>query len=310
MSAEPKSYAREFPAELEYSDGTRVSLPADCRVGRHVGNEVRLDGERVSREHARIRRGRDGRFTVSDLGSSNGTWVNGERIRHEVFLHDGDVLGIGNFRLVFRGPCLTPIGADTGNTEITETPKVSWLLAADISGFARLCQRLDPVALSQVLTSWRDWCVAAIRPSGGRLNKQMGDGLLFYWFNDQASPREIARTLDALAAQQASGEPPFRVCLHHVDPGSVTLDRHQGTEELIGSPVNYLFRMDDVAKALAVPVLLTADAAGAIRSPDRVVEVSPQAVADFPGTHRFFRWIFPAAEGLRLNPNPNRGVRT
>ncbi|MFO1457838.1 MAG: adenylate/guanylate cyclase domain-containing protein [Verrucomicrobiota bacterium] len=310
MATEPKSQSREFPAELEFFDGTRVTLPADCRVGRHAGNEVRLDGERVSREHARIRRGRDGRFTVSDLGSSNGTWVNGERIRHEVFLHDGDVLGIGNVRLVFRGPCLTPVGADTDNTEITETPKVSWLLAADISGFAQLCQRLDPVALSQVLTSWRDWCVAAIRPSGGRLNKQMGDGLLFYWFNDQASPREIARTLDALAAQQVSGEPPFRVCLHHVDPGSVTLERHHGSEELIGSPVNFLFRMDDVAKALAVPVLLTAEAAGALQLPDRIVEINPQTVADFPGPRRFFRWSFPAAEGLRLNPDASRGVRT
>ena len=68
---------------------------------------------------------------MSDLGS-NGTWVNGERIRHEVFLHDGDVLASATSGSC-SGSCLTPVGADTDNTEITETPKVSWLLAADIS---------------------------------------------------------------------------------------------------------------------------------------------------------------------------------
>jgi hypothetical protein len=65
-----------------------------------------------------------------------------------------------------------------------------------------------------------------------------------------------------------------------------------------------------VAKSLAVPVLLTAEAAGALRLPDRIVEVSPQTVADFPGPRRFYRWSFPAAEGLRLNPEADRGVRT
>ncbi len=69
------------------------------RLGRHPGSEISLDDITVSRRHAEITREGD-RYTVRDVGSLNGTYVNQERI-DEVQLHHSDELQIGKFRLVF-----------------------------------------------------------------------------------------------------------------------------------------------------------------------------------------------------------------
>lgn len=71
-------------------------------VGRHRGCEVRLDSSRVSRRHCCLAVDRD-EVIVRDLGSTNGTWLNGERV-DEGILRDGDELSIAHlrYRLVLR----------------------------------------------------------------------------------------------------------------------------------------------------------------------------------------------------------------
>ncbi len=69
-------------------------------VGRNQDSDVQLDDVTVSRRHAQLRRTGD-RFTVADLGSLNGTYVNQERVE-SALLEDNDEIQIGRFRLVFR----------------------------------------------------------------------------------------------------------------------------------------------------------------------------------------------------------------
>lgn len=65
-------------------------------VGRIPGNDLVLRAGNVSRQHARFAY-KDERLIVSDLGSANGTYVNGRRIRHATILRDGDEVWIGDF---------------------------------------------------------------------------------------------------------------------------------------------------------------------------------------------------------------------
>jgi diguanylate cyclase (GGDEF)-like protein len=76
------------------STGKTMSLAGDVVVGRHARADFPLDEEGVSRRHAGFRVESDGSVTVSDLGSTNGTFVNGERIR-SVVLRDGDKIQLG-----------------------------------------------------------------------------------------------------------------------------------------------------------------------------------------------------------------------
>lgn len=82
--------------------GVRFELEGETwTIGRDAGNAVRLHDSEVSRHHAEIRR--HGRaYTLVDLGSSNGTFVNG--VRSEAFeLATGDNLQLGNSVLLFTG---------------------------------------------------------------------------------------------------------------------------------------------------------------------------------------------------------------
>src|SRR4030095_1380774 len=70
------------------------SLPISGR------NEIVLNDERVSRQHATIRRA-DQTYVLNDLDSANGTFVNGLRINERV-LSNHDTISIGNFALVYE----------------------------------------------------------------------------------------------------------------------------------------------------------------------------------------------------------------
>ena len=80
--------------------GSRFLLDSDLTlVGRHPDSDIFLDDVTVSRRHAEFYRS-GSRFTVRDVGSLNGTYVNRERIE-ETDLTGGDEVQVGKFRLVF-----------------------------------------------------------------------------------------------------------------------------------------------------------------------------------------------------------------
>jgi hypothetical protein len=84
------------------NSGSRFLLDGDVTTaGRHPHSDIFLDDVTVSRRHVEFRRQPDGSFTVSDVGSLNGTYVNREPIDGTVLLTNGDEVQIGKYRLVF-----------------------------------------------------------------------------------------------------------------------------------------------------------------------------------------------------------------
>jgi FHA domain/zinc-ribbon domain len=84
------------------NSGSRFLLDGELTTaGRHPESDIFLDDVTVSRRHVEFRRGSDGAFTVSDVGSLNGTYVNRERIEAGVPMTNGDEVQIGKYRLVF-----------------------------------------------------------------------------------------------------------------------------------------------------------------------------------------------------------------
>lgn len=81
--------------------GARFAITeSTTKVGRGSDCQVFLDDITVSRDHAEIRRNADGTYELSDSGSLNGTYLNGERVGHAL-LREGAQLQIGKFHLVF-----------------------------------------------------------------------------------------------------------------------------------------------------------------------------------------------------------------
>ena len=82
--------------------GTIYDLPmSDVVVGRDPSGFVVLSDGKVSSKHLRLRY-QDGVWMVLDLGSTNGTYVNGQRVNDAQRLADGDSIKVGDTTLVFR----------------------------------------------------------------------------------------------------------------------------------------------------------------------------------------------------------------
>jgi pSer/pThr/pTyr-binding forkhead associated (FHA) protein len=86
---------------LEQGSGLEVG-PVAITLGRADDNSAPLPkDDYASSHHARVEAGRDGVWIV-DLDSTNGTWVNGERLAGRRKLHGGDVVRVGQTELRFE----------------------------------------------------------------------------------------------------------------------------------------------------------------------------------------------------------------
>ncbi len=98
---------KQSAAYLTDLNGQEHSLEAGAvTIGRALETDIVITSNRVSREHARIRR--EGRhWTLEDLGSTNGSFLNDERLLKPVELRDGDTLMIGDVTFIFHDPDVT-----------------------------------------------------------------------------------------------------------------------------------------------------------------------------------------------------------
>ena len=83
--------------------GSRFELiESAIRVGRDSSSDITLHDAEVSRHHAEIRKVEND-YAISDLNSSNGTWVNGQRVRRQALV-SGDQLQLGGTLMLYTGP--------------------------------------------------------------------------------------------------------------------------------------------------------------------------------------------------------------
>ena len=101
--AEPmNSSPRLVEAALVLQNGERIALDADSlKIGRQASCRIVFNDSNVSREHAQLRRSADG-WKLLDLGSTNGTKINGVKITEEQLLVNGDELGFGTSSAKFE----------------------------------------------------------------------------------------------------------------------------------------------------------------------------------------------------------------
>lgn len=88
-------------AKLKVVDGAKgaiIRLKLPTTIGRGSESSLKVPSSQVSRSHCEIYE-EDGLLAVDDLGSSNGTFINGEKIVDPTFLYPGDLLRVGNVKL-------------------------------------------------------------------------------------------------------------------------------------------------------------------------------------------------------------------
>lgn len=242
-------------------DGSEVELHGSCTFGRSEMNTVPLANDHVSRKHAVIQFQGENEFWIVDLGSSNGTHVNGRRMSRPLALKDGDVIDMAGSRIEFRSEAeiIEPDSLSLGSTLLSVARRNCWLMVADIVGSTRMAQELPPEEVPLVTGGWFKTCRDLIEIHEGHMNQYLGDGFFCYWEDTLDSKRQILAALRDLARLQEKATPPFRVVLHHGMTvfGSVPTMTEQN---LHGPTVNFVFRMEKLAGAWQDSLLCSSDA--------------------------------------------------
>jgi pSer/pThr/pTyr-binding forkhead associated (FHA) protein len=90
-----------MPPDQHVNPASRVRIQSPVmRIGRRPDNDIIVSDLGVSAQHAELRRTPTGRYSIIDVGSHNGTYVNGTRVNQQE-LKEGDIIAIGHatFRL-------------------------------------------------------------------------------------------------------------------------------------------------------------------------------------------------------------------
>lgn len=251
-------------AWLEDRAGKRWPVEATCALGRATSNDIVVDNGKVSRRHALIHRQDASEHWVIDLGSGNGTYVNGRRLALPTRLADGDKVMLGEIEYVFRQRTGVPLAVrparkgDSGiQTLIDIRSMPCWLLVADIKGSTALAARMPATEMAVMVGRWMAACKEVIERHDGIINKYLGDGFFAYWYADRDRTSDITTAMEELAALQRDRQnPPFRLALHW---GDVTVGggASVGEDSLSGRDVSLTFRMEELAGRLGCDVLLS-----------------------------------------------------
>lgn len=276
-------------AWLEDTEGRRFEVYGTCAIGRAPGNQVTLADDLASRRHALIHAQEQAQYWLVDLGSRNGTALDGRRIHHPTLLREGSRVKIGNTTLTFHQPVATGSGdVDVvGGGTVMEIKATScWLLVADIVGSTQLEQRYPPEELPIVTGRWLAACTQLVEQGQGIINKFLGDGFLAYWQDDGTVTEHVVGVIEALGRLQAESPLAFRFVLHwgKVLVGGASL----GEDSLSGRDVNFAFRMERLASGLALTRLVSEPACGRLAGRVSPTPVGRHGLQGFEGDFAFF----------------------
>ena len=180
------------------ADGVReVKLPAagSISIGRLPESGLRLDAKSVSRRHAELSV-KDGVLTLTDVGSSHGTLLNGEKVvpGKGVRLAPGDEIRIGDFRLVVpHADMVAPVPA-ASEPAFSSSYADTALLYAD--GMLALQKKIHAIILSRINAGAKAANLAADRDLAQRAEKCLDEVL-------RELRHEIPETVDPVLFRQA-----------------------------------------------------------------------------------------------------------
>lgn len=219
-------------------------------------------------------RKQDGAFYLFDLGSFNGSYVNGSRVTAARQLNNGDLLAFAQHEYRFKEvrvatPSETPTSSDDFATIglIRSQPVV--LLVSDVKGYTTLSEALEADDLAQIIGGWYADCENILANAGATVDKFIGDCVLAHWdvVNPDTLRASLSVAMQLLASCQKISESRQNIFDKLGHPFEVGVALHSGTVAygglsageytLVGDSVNLTFRLESLTRGLGKSVVIS-----------------------------------------------------
>lgn len=177
-------------------------------VGRSDDNNFVLGDRWISRNHAMLQYMDTGEYYLIDLGSRNGSFINGRRVSVPVTLHNGDAITFGQTELKFYCPALETAssGEYTPNHNFTATAalhvrRLISVLVVDIRDYTVMTRQLDEKVLSEAIGTWFRYAGEIINEYGSWVDKYIGDAVMAVWIHgtQEVTPESMLQISKALS---------------------------------------------------------------------------------------------------------------
>lgn len=276
-------------AWLKMTGNPPVPIKDRLSVGRSKMRTIVVEDEDIGKHHFEVQRQDEGGYLLVDMGSLNGTYVNGEWISQPVRLRDGDKIQAGSRLFEFSLDGKAHPERSTKSSKTVRGPDKefpSWLLVSDVVGSTALSKTLPPAEHKKMLDDWMSLCTKAVETHDGRLYKFMGDGFLAYWRDDAPAAQQVLGALATLQEIRRCAQLAFRLVAHYGTVTAGAVGTLRGVE-LVGKEVNLACRMEKLAKSLGQPLLFSETAAERLASLRAMVSVGRHEVEGL-GAFEFF----------------------
>ena len=220
----PESGLSPRPVALAWLEraGNRRYVESETRIGRGDQNNFQLNDPSISRDHALIRRV-EGEYVLSDLDSSNGTFVNGQRVYEARRLAPGDRVRLANVEFAFNidAPTLDPTRDSLDRPMSTSISqfltitgqidpqnylegdlRVVTVLFLDLCGFTALSERMSPEQITLVVNQCFQHLTQTATRFGGFVDKYIGDAMMVLFGAPEAHADDAERSVRAAIAMQ------------------------------------------------------------------------------------------------------------
>ena len=172
------------------------------KMGRAESNDLVLNDYGASRMHASISASYNG-VAIADMSSTNGTFVNGERIESLHNLNNGDIIDIGGTKIrveVTADEVTNSLSSNFASRAMTAELKPISVTVCVITAenFHKLAQEISPNEMSQMLERWRGSIQNTAEEYGGVVDKAIGPSNILLWREGEAKKNALKATHAAL----------------------------------------------------------------------------------------------------------------
>ncbi len=270
------------PHLLLHTDSGARHIPlvgTNCwTIGRNEDNNLTLGDRWISRNHAMLQLMENGEFYLIDLGSRNGSFVNGRRVSVPVTLHDGDRITFGQTELNFYCPSQPPTepspelseSQDISATAALHVRRLISVMVIDIRNFTGLTRQMDERLLSEAIGNWFRKSGHIIRQHGSWVDKYIGDAVMAVWFHSGEGVsreeivhicqtiRDLSELTDVLNRRYAFPFP-MRIGVG-VNTGYAMVGNTGSSDRpdytALGDTVNAAFRLESTTKHIGADIAL------------------------------------------------------